>query len=143
VRDGVTGQHFFEAPFAEHAYPEGVDGPGALTLLDVGAGVLLQHDAVDAVAQQEVAESQTGDASPDDDDDACLSHVCASLRAQSEPITPVAANDGAARVVRRTVSTLGFRLIRGPPVIGQQRLESRQPFGRAGYGYVLSLRRSA
>ncbi len=79
VRDGVACEDLRQAPFAEEAHPEGVDRSGALALLDVGARMLLQHDAVDAVAQQEVAESQTGDAGPDDDDGrvvACLSHAC-------------------------------------------------------------------
>jgi hypothetical protein len=50
-RDRLTRQDLLQTPFAEQAYPEGVDRSGSLALLDVGARVLLQHDAVDAVAQ--------------------------------------------------------------------------------------------
>ena len=115
VRDGVTGQHFLKAPGAEHAHPEGVDGPGPLPLFDVGAGVLLQDDAVDAVAQQEVAEGQAGDACPDDDDGrvfAGLRHVCASLRAQSGCRSR---RGRGARVARRAAPTLGSTVTCEPP----------------------------
>lgn len=64
----VAFDDFGQAPLAQSAHPADVERPGSLPLLDVFTAVFFQDDAADALAQEEVAERQPGDAASDDDD---------------------------------------------------------------------------
>ncbi len=100
-------QDLTQPPLVQLAHPVGVEGTGPLPLLHICTAVLFQDDAIDTLAQEKIAECQSGYSASHDDDGGVLArfgHVFLNSLQNAGPHAPererpCRPDDGAARCI--------------------------------------------